>query len=485
MKKFLTKKTLSLALAAIVCAASSAFMFSGCGEKEDDVDNTSGYVVATKHTASDKIYTVTFEKAFGSKDVMPVGVYAGPHSEQRTYHGKTLPSMVSKEYFDLYQEMGLNFFTSTLSDKDPKINEFLTLCDEYNMGAFVSFEDLVGPDKASYVSVDLVEKNLEKFADDHKSLMGFYLRDEPNKTMIDKLKKTTDALHKSIYRKNMYAYGNAFPEYGLALTGFSSWEEYLRYYCDSLKLGYLSYDYYPWHLTANGDEVYATGYIKGLSTARKVANDYKIPLWSFKQCGSIFESIPMSKQKFLPDENKFRWQMAIDLVYGVKGIQYFLLCGDALGYDGVWEAGIDDYFGIFNAYTGKPNRWFDYAKEFNAHLKNIQSVLMNSAHEGVIVNGKVVEKSNIGDELIESGTYNELTGVSGDASWVGCYNYKGQTVLYVMNNSYKNNGQVTLEFSDNYGYKIYQQTNTTNKTGNTVTLELLPGEGAMVMLKYA
>lgn len=496
MKKTTYKKMISKILICTMLSGASISLFAGCdfgnGENSSGSDNVNTYVVAKKHAdENDKVYALTFDNAIG-KNIMPVGAYAGPHSEDRVYKGQNLPSMVSEHYFDLYQEMGINFFTSTLNAKDAKIEEFLSLCDDYDMGAFITFDALNGPDVAPYVSTDTVESNLDLFANDHKSLLGFYLRDEPTKSMIDKLENTTNCLAESVYADTMYAYGNALPEYAGAdfywgAGSAENWETYLRAYCEQLQLQFLSFDFYPWYLSVDGSEVYNSGYIKALSVTRKVANDYKIPVWSCKQTGSIFETkdYPMSIQKILPNENKFRWQMSIDLAYGVKGFTYFLLCGDALGYDeNIWEEGIDQYFGLFNAYTGEPNVWFDYAAEFDKHLTNIEGILMNSCHDGIIVNGAVIEKNNIGDEWIKSGSYYELESVSGSASLIGCYNYNGRTVLYVTNNSYSKNGTVTLNFSDNYGYTIFQKEQKFDESGKTLTLNLLPGEGTLVMLKY-
>lgn len=271
-------------------------------------------------------------------------------------------------------------------------------------------------------------------------------------------------------------------------TGFSSWEEYLRYFCSELRPAYLSFDFYPWYINPDsGDVTYRPGYIKNLSVAKKVADDYRIPLWSCKQCGVYQEYLPLDKLKHIPGENEFRWQTSVDLSYGVKGFTYFPLCGDVLGY--APQSGKDEYFGLFSGYDRLPNIYYTYAKNFGKHLKNVQSVLINAAHEGVIISGDAREADYVktagNGEWIRSGSYYELDGVSSTAgAWTGCYNYNGKTVLYVTNDSCDGDNTVTLNFNDNYGYAVYRGEDVVSESGKNLTLNLLPGEGAMVTLKY-
>lgn len=483
MKKRLSK---IICLILTVCFVSSILACS---------NDSGSYKKANLHAAPEEIYSLTFDGAVG-KYVMPVGVYGGPHAKEREYHGKTLPSMITDTYFDMYEEIGINLFTATLKDQE-ETEDFLSQCDKYGMGAFITFQELVGPDNAPYVTENVIERNLDKYSQ-HKSLVGFYLRDEPTVPMVEKMSNTVNALNNSAYADKMLAYVNAFPEYagskGYDKEGSAmSWETYLETICEQLDVKFLSFDFYPWYSRDDGTEYYNSGYIKALSIARKVANKYKIPLWSCKQCGSVMEFKPLSAQAMTPNAEKFRWQMTLDLAFGVKGFTYFLLCGDNMAYahykdaDGkyaYWQEGMDDYFGLFNGYTGQPNVWYDYAKEFKGHVQLVDEILMNSYHDGIILNGGVIEKGNFGAEVIKSGTYYELTGVEGGASVIGCYNYNGRTVLYVTNNSYSKSNSVMLKFSDNYGYDVYQGNAVTEQVGKQLTLELKAGEGAMIALKY-
>jgi hypothetical protein len=304
------------------------------------------------------------------------------------------------------------------------------------------------------------------------------------------LKKTVTALAQSKYA-HMLPHYNALPMWANSeyLSGVANsdmnYETYLRTFVEDLDAKYLSYDFYPWLSKQDGTEYTRRGYIKNLSIVREIANEYQIPVWSCKQCTCLFEDRPIENLIMQPNEAQFRWQMTVDVAYGVKGFSYFLLVGSALSYDEqpTWEVGMDAYYGLFNSYMGEPNVWFDYAKAFTPHLQLVDEVLMNSCNEGVIAHGAVLEKEDMGSELISSGEYRELKSVAGDASIVGCFNYKGGTALYVTNNSYTNSGSVTLTFRDNFGYNVYQGAQKSFKTGTTLSLQLGAGEGVLVVLE--
>ncbi len=445
------------------------------------------YVITRKGTPK-KVYALTFDESVGEL-VMPVACYGGPYLE-REYHGKTLPSMVSARYFELYDKIGINLFTSIFgTDKNiEETKNFLSLCDEYNMAAFINSETLKGEVSAANLTVDKIENVLDQFSE-FKSLVGFYLRDEPGVAQINSLSRSVELLKQSKYSDKLCFY-NAYPCWasGEQLSGSSNesvaYEEYLRTYVEELDAKYLCYDFYPWLISDLGEKYYWEGkYIKNLSIVRKIANEYEIPYWSCKQCGAVQANKNLDMLKITPNQEEFRWQMSIDLAYGVKGFNYFLLVGHTLGYNSRWSEGIDDYYGLFNSYTGELNVWGTYAEEFKEHLQVVDEVLINACHEGVIAHGDVIEKEFIGDELIESGRFKELLSVDGDASLIGCFDYKGGTALYVTNNSYENKAEVKLNFADNYGYNVYQGKEKTFKTGRELAVDLKEGEGVLVVLE--
>ena len=66
---------------------------------------------------------------------------------------------------------------------------------------------------------------------------------------------------------------------------------------------------------------------------------------------------------------------------------------------------------------------------------------------------------------------------------MGCFDYKGGTALYVVNNSVTKTGTITLNFDNNYYYEIIKKTEKVEKTGKQLTLTLDKGEGVLIVLK--
>jgi hypothetical protein len=113
--------------------------------------------------------------------------------------------------------------------------------------------------------------------------------------------------------------------------------------------------------------------------------------------------------------------------------------------------------------------------------------LKSTLHGGIFTGDKIYgggdPKEKFGN-LIEERKFRELVEVSENASsFVGCFDYQGKTMLYVVNNSWDQTAEITLGFDNTYAYEITQRAETEEVVGKKFTLKLLPGEGAMVRLK--
>jgi hypothetical protein len=79
--------------------------------------------------------------------------------------------------------------------------------------------------------------------------------------------------------------------------------------------------------------------------------------------------------------------------------------------------------------------------------------------------------------------FRQLKSVS-DNGLVGCFDYQGRTMLYVMNNTLDGDVEtVTMQFDDIYAYDVIQRGVNRTALGKTLSLQLRGGEAALVLLR--
>ena len=108
---------------------------------------------------------------------------------------------------------------------------------------------------------------------------------------------------------------------------------------------------------------------------------------------------------------------------------------------------------------------------------------MNSVNKGIILSGEqAIKDAELVTCVIESGTFNQLKSVSGDAM-VGCFNYNGKTALYVVNYSYENAQHIKLDFGGTQNVRMIQNAETSYVKGKSLTLDMAAGEGILLVLE--
>lgn len=414
---------------------------------------------------------------------IPIGTYCGPSTEH-DYNGETIPSMIDERYFDLIADCGIDFFASTVdaSKKPDQARKMLDLCEAYGFGVFLTVSNLRGEKNAEDMTEEKMIRELGEFSSS-SSVLGFELRDEPSVEATERLKRTVEVFKNSDYGENHILYYNAHPNYcpPKLLSGTEekiTYEEYLRAYVKNLSAEYLSFDHYPF--AGDSGKVDDDLYFQNLSSVRNVADEYKIPMWAFVQCGAV---LSIEYTRLMPDKPRFNWIVSTELAYGAKAIQYFTLSGysDFLSVKlptGEKES-VSGMFGIDN----RINCWYYYAKEINAHIRKIGEVLAKSYNEGVIFHGDSPTRKSDGREVFKDGKFRELIAVDGCDSLIGCFDYKGKTALYVVNNNFIEKGKIKLGFDNCYGYDVVVGTKQTFSTGENLEVELEPGAGALIVLR--
>ena len=173
------------------------------------------------------------------------------------------------------------------------------------------------------------------------------------------------------------------------------------------------------------------------------------------------------------------------LAFGSKGIQYFTL------FQPTYFAPVKDENGTVSDYDfdrngligadGTTTKWFDYAKAMNAQIEAVDVVLMNSMNKGVIVTGSEArEHMGTSQYLMEGTSWRELAGVEGN-TFIGCFNYKGNTALYVVNYDLEKEQTITLNLADTYRVTVIENAEKESMLTDRIVLEFSAGNHALVV----
>ena len=469
------KQVFALALTFSIVAS-----LAGCGG--DDVQ-----VVAAPTHEKETYYTFSFDR-FGS-NVMPIGGYIGPLGEY-AHQGNYIPSTVTNEQYETANECGLNFFAAMKQDYNTKPEETMLALDYAANNEMVLFIqdtglfNLHGSDLKPPVGLEEFTARVEAYRH-HIGFAGLVGRDEPFGFELNECaavqQRFDEVFTEGSYGLYMNSHGVQAPQSWLAggpngimedfwteeeKTQMWTVEQFNRKYIEALEgAKFYSYDVYPF---VNGSV--RGGYLENLQLVRDLTIEYGLPFWAFIQSGGYYDN---QDNWDTPTEWQMYWNVNTSLAYGAKGIQYF-----PYNHPPEFNASESGVPSLIGRYGEKTDRWY-YAQNANMQIKAIDHILMNAAHMGIMANG--ASPCALEPTLTK---FREVVSLKGDDSLVGCFDYNGKTVLYVVNNSFtKDKAQVTLGFNNAYAFEVTQRAQTTTVSGQTLTLTLGAGQGALVVLK--
>lgn len=421
----------------------------------------------------------------GGKDVMPITGYFGPYPH--AYEG--FPDYFTEEIYKLTAEAGINLMVYSCADyaTTPELVEKnLEYGEKFGVGVFVTDNSIVENRTPEALTASSVAKQMANYKD-HKAFCGMYVVDEPTATyycdadgsrLMEKYEKVANILQKEM---DTLCYLNLLPIVNMEEDCKKNYERYVAEFCDTLQPKVVMWDMYPFDKKREGKmEVY----FYNMDVIRKAAMERNLPFWAFIQAGSQwndewdrFNSV----KPYYPNEAQFDWSVNTSLAFGVQGIQYFPLVQPYQFTMTKSSEGDFERNGILGA-MGNKNQWYYYAQTINKHIAAIDEVLMHAVNKGVIASGKqAVKDLEYTTCVIEAGNFEELQSVTGD-SLVGCFNYQGKTALYVVNHSFENAQQITLEFDGVQNMKLIQNAKKAQASGKTLTLDMAAGEGVLVVI---
>ena len=497
----------------IACAGLFTVMVAGCNEKAG-TDDVVLYQKGMQYTVSEKGTPVEYAThsfdIIGGRDVMPIAGFCGPWKSGGSIDGVDYPNFLDEEYIKMVRDSGINtivYSNDRVENVYTDIEKLLQVGEKIGMGFYLHswyVENIVGgrsPEPIKEIDTETLYQNLEMltYGLKYKSFLGLWFMDEvfPNNQGLNAV-KMKNAIRDLGF--DMDFYSNALGYYEGDWTWYNtcpptSYAEYMEIY-KQLDLKMFSTTIYPYgpaykkynheNLTDEETDDVVKDLIVSVLKNREIGIETNSAVWRMMGAGHQFDSGPSEQIAIGPDEGEFLFDANLALAVGSKCIQIFVPCPfppDQQHADGSYDTERNSLIGM----TGKKNQWYFYTQKLTKQIEAIDHVLMNAANMGILACGN--QATNLcsavkGKEgYIEGNSWRQLKSVTGDSAFVGCFDYLGGTALYVVNSSRNNRAATTLEFDNNYCYDVTQRGQTATVVGTRMTLNLQPGEGALIVLK--
>ena len=464
-----------LGVSLMVCMLLAQF---GCASKEIGK-------VKIEPMEPEESYAVSYD-IIGGKDVMPVGGYYGPYSAAYSPDAQPLPNFRTDEYMKAIADAGVNMIIHTSGDTSGSSGKkLLDLAAKYGVGVYVHDTSILKMRTQESISVAAINEKLSAYRN-HSAFCGIYMVDEPGgltykynvSGRVDDNMEDYIELTRIIKEEfDVDFYSNLIRIE--AKSQEEAYEGYLKEYCESMHPTYMSFDLYLWE-DGNTKSIY----LFNTAMAREYAQKYKIPFWSYIQCGKDFEQKVDDDFVPGPHEGQFDWSINVSLAMGAQGIEYFTLFQphyfSEVGEDGGYRFDVSGMIGA----KGNKNQWYYFAQDISKQISAVDAVLMNSVNKGVLASGKEA-RSDISDArgvMMEGTSWRELADIEGN-TLVGCFNYQGKTALYVVNYDHEYAQDIKLKFHDKYNMQVTQDGETDYLNTSSLTLKMKAGDGALIVLQ--
>lgn len=394
----------------------------------------------------------------GSDGVMPIAGYFGPHHpfERRGY---ITPDYMSDEIFSLVEKAGINlinYMEYNYATNPEAYHDVLQLAEKYHIGVFVQ-DGRLCPDMTD----EEISECISAYSG-YQSFAGIYVADEPS---TDYFPRKLEGFDQKLTRRflsayaplsskvnsydNMIGYVNLLPNYHWMGSTVEMYEKYLEEFCETCNPKFISFDHYPFSVFYEGKTPEAFHYyFSNLSSIYKYAKRYHLPIWAFVQAGGNWDSVLKDVEMYYPNEQETLWLVNINLAYGAKGIEYYPLLQvylSALKSDETLDC---ERSGLIGA-DGQPTRYYEYARKANEQIAVVDEILLACESEGLIAVNGAAELAEGCYGFMEKNAFRELAEVESGAAGavVGCFDYHGKTVLYVVNQDMAESQKIVLRFT--------------------------------------
>jgi hypothetical protein len=188
-----------------------------------------------------------------------------------------------------------------------------------------------------------------------------------------------------------------------------------------------------------------------------------------------------------------KWNVNTLLAYGAKGYNWFTLIQPwyfALEGNGSIEGMNFNRAGLIGA-DGSETRNYEAAKEINAWVAGVDSVLMAAKSVDILATGTYAQR-NTG---VKKATYADMTVSASNTTYgaiVGVFDYNGKTAYYIVNNDVEiddgelvgnKSQEITLTFTTDKTMTVYSGTTTETLNAAICTVEIEAGGAALVVVE--
>ncbi len=453
-----------LCLILCLCLLASTSLLSGCetGKKEDN-NKASMF----RGLESDEMF---------------ISGYIGPRPSYSRNGEVIWKGLEDATAFQYLKEAGLNYIEDNDFTFSGNTYEYakkaLELAEEAGIMYFMPAYDVIRMDGEVLASDAEIKAKLEEMYQ-YKSFGGLYFRDEPYSSMFPHIQKCLERYNEvknELGYTDLNVFLNLFPPVGANQLSNGTdknmtWEDYILGLSNT-GVEYLSFDMYP-IMGLFGNKV-TPSWFTALGNINRIAIEEGKPWMGCVQVGGGSTSYGSIEAR-VTTEGEMKWDVNTMLAFGAKGLTYYI--GVSPPYFANTEEAQISCHSLINVYGEKTPLWY-YAKEINEHVKAMDHILLNCDYKGVIITGDS-PCVHYGEDLITS--FRDLNEVTGNAL-VGCFDYNGKTALYVVNNSITEEGQISLSFDHKYNFEVIQDAISKTGNGESLTLDLGIGEGALVVL---
>lgn len=375
---------------------------------------------------------------------------------------------INAERMKEIREAGLNLIYPCISDL-PSSRRLVEEAAKFDVDVIIPIENALEEN----FDPEKIASELEYFTS-CENVLGFNLVDEPGSISFDTLDKTSKKLRAYIGDKLLYV--NHMPMYATAGQLSRGWwtpydeeatsEDYYAFFqsfyekVKEVKLA--SYDFYPFR---HEKGVCDPRYFEQMCIAKSISCEHDLPLWNFTQVTSWNRDAVRNMTY-----SEMAWLNNTSLACGVSGLQYFCY----------WTPtdGVETFENAMISRDGKRTKHYYFAQDLNAKIDKISPYILDAKFIGTIAHGNTLCSF---PKKYAISTFGNLDKFISDGMLIGCFEWQGRNMYYVVNTSVFETRLTEITFKKDVKLKGITGLNEFAFSGKALNKSLAAGEAMLLI----